>query len=146
MGDITVGICYRPPDQGDSVDEALYSQMIGTASRSQALVLMGDFNRSDIFWRDGMAQHRQSRRFLDCVEVNFLLQVIEEPTRRGAVLGLVLTNREGLVGNVTLQGSLGCSDHEVVEFEIIRTVRKGTQHAHCPGLQQSRIWPLQEPV
>uniref|UniRef100_A0A8B9GCV8 Reverse transcriptase domain-containing protein n=1 Tax=Amazona collaria TaxID=241587 RepID=A0A8B9GCV8_9PSIT len=35
-----------------------------------------------------------------------------------------LTNREGLVGNVTLQGSLDCSDHEMVEFEILRTVRR----------------------
>ena len=27
-------------------------------------------------------------------------------------------------GNVTLQGSLGCSDHEMVEFNIFRTVRR----------------------
>ena len=71
-----------------------------------------------------MAQHKQSRRFLDCVEDNFLLQVIEEPTRRGAMLDLVLTNREGLVGNVTLKDSLGCSNHEMVEFDILRTVRR----------------------
>jgi len=32
--------------------------------------------------------------------------VIEEPTRRGAMLDLVLTNKEGLVGNVNLKGSL----------------------------------------
>uniref|UniRef100_A0A8B9FNR1 Reverse transcriptase domain-containing protein n=1 Tax=Amazona collaria TaxID=241587 RepID=A0A8B9FNR1_9PSIT len=85
---------------------------------------MGDFNHPDICWRDGTARHKQSRRFLDCVEDNFLLQVIEEPTRRGAMLDLVLINREGLVGNVTLQGSLDCSDHEMGEFEILRTVRR----------------------
>uniref|UniRef100_A0A672UTJ2 Reverse transcriptase domain-containing protein n=1 Tax=Strigops habroptila TaxID=2489341 RepID=A0A672UTJ2_STRHB len=85
---------------------------------------MGDFNHSDICWRDGTARHKQSRRFLDCVEGNFLFQAIEEPTRRGAMLDLVLTNREGLVGNVTLQGGLGSSDHEMVEFEILRTVRR----------------------
>ena len=71
-----------------------------------------------------MARHKQSRRFLDCVEDNLLLQVIEEPTRRGAMLDLVLTNREGLVGNVMLQGSLVCNDHEMVEFGILRTVRR----------------------
>ena len=37
----------------------------------------------------------KSRGFLDCVEDNFLLQVIEELTRRGAMLDLVLTNRGG---------------------------------------------------
>ena len=117
------GICYRPPDQEEPVDEELCRQK-GKASHSQALVLMGDFNHPDICWSDGTAQHKQSRRFLDCVEDNFFLQAIEEPTRRGAVLDLVLTNREGLVGNVTLQGSLCCSDHEMVEFDILRTVRR----------------------
>ena len=40
------------------------------------------------------------------------------------MLDLVLTNKEGLVGNVKLKGSLGYSDHEVVEFKILRAVRK----------------------
>jgi len=37
--------------------------------------------------------------------------VTEEPTRRGAMLDLVLINKEGLVGNVKLKGSLGCSNN-----------------------------------
>ncbi|GAB0203375.1 hypothetical protein GRJ2_002803100 [Grus japonensis] len=122
-GDITAGVCYRPPDQGDGADEALYRQ-IGAASRSQALVLMGDFNHPDICWRDNAAEHKQSRKFLECVDDNFLLQVTEEPTRRGAMLDLVLTNKEGLVGDVKLRGSLGCSDHEMVEFRILRAARR----------------------
>ena len=28
------------------------------------------------------------------------------------------------MGNVKLQGSLGCSDHEIVEFKILRAVRR----------------------
>ncbi|GAB0208733.1 hypothetical protein GRJ2_003339000 [Grus japonensis] len=122
-GDITVGVCYRPLDQGDRADEALYRQ-IGAASHSQALVLMGDFNHPDICWRDDAAGHKQSRKFLECTDDNFLLQVIEEPMRRGAMLDLVLANKEGLVGDVKLKGSLGCSDHEMVEFKILRAVRR----------------------
>ncbi|GAB0209421.1 hypothetical protein GRJ2_003407800 [Grus japonensis] len=122
-GDIIAGVCYRPPDQGDRADEALYRQ-IGAASCSQALVLMGDFNHPDISWRDNAAEHKQSRKFLECVDDNFLLQVIEEPTRRGAMLDLVLTNKEGLVGDVKLKGSLGCRDHEMVEFRILRAARR----------------------
>ncbi|GAB0182811.1 mitochondrial enolase superfamily member 1 [Grus japonensis] len=38
------------------------------------------------------------------------------------MLDFVLTNKEGLVGNVKLKGSLGCSDHEMVEFNILRAV------------------------
>jgi len=44
--------------------------------------------------------------------------------RRGAMLDLVLTNKEGLVGNVKVKGSLGCSDHRMVEFKILRAVRR----------------------
>ena len=59
-GDIIVGVCYRPPNQEDQADEALYRQ-IGAASNSQALVLMGDFNHPDICWRDSAAGYKQSR-------------------------------------------------------------------------------------
>ncbi|GAB0186142.1 mitochondrial enolase superfamily member 1 [Grus japonensis] len=97
---------------------------MGAASCSQALVLMGDFNHPNVSWRDNTAGHNQSRRFLEGLDDNFLLQVIEEPTRRGAMLDLVLTNKEGLVGNVKLKGSLGCSDHEMVEFKILREARR----------------------
>ncbi|GAB0180275.1 hypothetical protein GRJ2_000492800 [Grus japonensis] len=85
---------------------------------------MGDFNHPDICWRDNAAERKQSRKFLECVDDNFLLQVIEEPTRRGAMLDLILTNKEGLVGDVKLKGSLGCSNHEMVEFRILRAVRR----------------------
>ncbi|GAB0187084.1 alpha-actinin-2 [Grus japonensis] len=122
-GDTTVGVCYRPPDQEDRVGEALYRQ-IGVPSRSQALVLMGDFSHPNICWRDNTAGHKQSRRFLECIDDNFLLQVIQEPTRRGAMLDLVLINKEGLVGNAKLKGSLVCSDHEMVQFGILRAARR----------------------
>ncbi|GAB0209462.1 mitochondrial enolase superfamily member 1 [Grus japonensis] len=85
---------------------------------------MGDFNHPDICWRDNAAERKQSRKFLECIDDNFLLQVIEEPTRRGAMLDLLLTNKEGLVGDVKLKGSLGCSDHEMVEFRILRAARR----------------------
>jgi len=44
---------------------------------------------------------------------------VEEPTRKGALLDLVLTNKEGLVEDVKVGGRLGCSDHEMVEFRIL---------------------------
>ncbi|PKU38249.1 dtw domain-containing protein 2 [Limosa lapponica baueri] len=111
-GDVTVGVCYRPPHQSYREDEALYRQ-IGAASRSHTLVLMGDFNHPDICWKDNTAGHMKSRKFLECINDNFLLQMIEEPTRKGAMLDLVLTNKEGLVRNVKFKGSLGCSDHKM---------------------------------
>jgi len=119
MGDIIVGAYYRPPDQEKEVDEACYKQL-KAASQSQALVLMGDLNHPDISWEDHIARHMQSRRFLQSIDDNFLMQVVEEPTRRGALLDLVLTNKEGLVEDMKVGGRLGGSDHEMVNFQILR--------------------------
>ncbi|PKU48218.1 dtw domain-containing protein 2 [Limosa lapponica baueri] len=114
-GDVIVAVCYKPPDKEDQADEVLYTQVVGATSCSQTLILMGDFNHPDTCVRDNTAGHKQSRRFLEGIDGNFLLQVTEKPIRRGAILDLVLTNKEGLVGNVKLKGSLGCSDYEMVD-------------------------------
>jgi len=48
-----------------------------------------------------------------------LTQVVQQSTRRGLLLDIVLTN-EGLVEDVKAGGSLGCSDNAIVEFRILR--------------------------
>lgn len=47
---------------------------------------------------------------------NFLTQVIEQSTGRGALLDLTLTNKVGLFRDVKLKSSIGCSDLEIVAF------------------------------
>jgi len=84
----------------------------------------GDFNPHNICRRDKTAEHKQSRRFLDCVDDNLLLQETELRTRRGATLNLVLTNKEELVGNVKLKDSTSFSDHTMVQFKIFRAARR----------------------
>ncbi|TRZ05888.1 hypothetical protein HGM15179_021217 [Zosterops borbonicus] len=66
-----------------------------------------------------MAQHTQSRKFLQIIEDNFLMQVGEDPMRKGVLLDLVLPNQEGLIEDVKAEGSLGCSDHKMVELRIL---------------------------
>lgn len=93
MGDIVVGFCCRCPDQEEQVDEAFYKQL-ETASRLQALALMGDFYCSNICWRSNAAVHKQSGCFLESINDNLLTQVIEEPMRRVALLDLLPTRRD----------------------------------------------------
>ncbi|XP_062425881.1 uncharacterized protein LOC134137198 [Rhea pennata] len=92
---------------------------------------MGDFNHPDICWRDYTARHKLSRRLLQCTD-NFLSQVVEEPTRKGVLLDLALTNREGLVGDTKVGGSLGCSDHKMVEFRMLQERSKATSRIATP--------------
>ena len=63
MGNTIAGVYYRPPDQEEEVDEAFYKQL-ETASQSQVLVLIGDFNYPDICWISNMARYMHFRWFL----------------------------------------------------------------------------------
>ena len=75
---LVIGVYYRPPDQGEPVDE-VYLLQLQEALRSQSLVLLGDFSHPDIYWKSSMASCRQSRKLLECIEDNFLSQLIAIP-------------------------------------------------------------------
>ncbi|CAM5130495.1 unnamed protein product, partial [Natator depressus] len=142
-GDVVVGVCYRPPDQGDEVDEAFFWQLT-EVTRSHALVLMGDFNHPDICWESNTVVHRQSRKFLENVGDNFLVQVLEEPTRGRALLDLLLTNQEELVGEAKVDGNLGGSDHEWVEFRILTQGRKESSRIQTLDFRKADFDSLRE--
>ncbi|CAM4377561.1 unnamed protein product [Caretta caretta] len=142
-GDVVVGVCYRPPDQGDEVDEAFFRQ-VAEATGSHALVLMGDFNHPDICWESNIVVHRQSRKFLETVGDNFLVQVLEEPTRGRALLDLLLTNREELVGEAKVNGNLGGSDHEMVKFRILTQGRKESSRIQTLDFRKADFDSLRE--
>jgi len=68
------------------------------------------------------SRHKQSRRFLECVDNNFLTQVLEMMT--GAVL--LDRNKQGRTFQESRDwGSLGFSDRDMVEFRIMRGEYKG---------------------
>ncbi|RMC22044.1 hypothetical protein DUI87_02915 [Hirundo rustica rustica] len=119
MTNILLGFYYGPPNQ-EEVDNLFYKQLENV---SGALVLVGDFNLPDICWKLNTAERRQSRKFLECIEDNFL-QLVSEPTRGRTMLDQLFTNRDGLVGDVVVEGHLGHSDHEIVEFSIFGEVRR----------------------
>jgi len=89
----------------------------------QVLILLGDFNHPDICWKSSMLSCRQPRRHLECTGYDFLSQVIDCPTRRDAILDLLLTNANGLIDDIRIGGCLGCSDHAVFEFLLWRDMR-----------------------
>jgi len=81
---------------------------------------MGYFNCPDIYWKGSTVSCRQSKRLLECMENNFLSQVVDSPTTGYAILGLLVANARELIGDIEIEGSLGCSDHALVEFAVLR--------------------------
>ena len=54
-----MGVCYRPPNQDEEVDNTLHRHL-GEVSRSLPLVLLGDFNFPDICWIYNTADREES--------------------------------------------------------------------------------------
>ncbi|KAK4816578.1 hypothetical protein QYF61_017968 [Mycteria americana] len=110
------------------------------ASCSQALVLLGDFDHPNTCWKSSMVNCRQSRRLLECIEDNFLAQVIDTPSRGDAILDLMVTNACDLISDVKIGGSLGCSDHALVEFTVLRDMGQSKRELHRQWKQGRVTW------
>jgi len=91
-GHLVVGVYYKLPCQGESVDEAFLLQL-QEALCLQALILMGDFKCLNVCWESHTAGCKQSRRLLECITDNFLVQVLDKPTRGEALQGPPLIAR-----------------------------------------------------
>ncbi|PKU37892.1 glycerol kinase [Limosa lapponica baueri] len=77
----------------------------------EILVVMGNLIHSLVCQRDNTAGHKQSRRFLECIEDNYLTLVTEKLMRKGILMDLLtLTNKKDLVEDVEAGSSFGCSD------------------------------------
>jgi len=45
---------------------------------------------------------------------------MDSPTRGDVILDLLVTSARDLIGDVKIGGSLGCSDHALVELAVLR--------------------------
>jgi len=63
---------------------------------------------------------RQSRRLLECIEDNFLSQVVGSPTKGNVILDLLLTSANELIVDIRIGDCPGCSDHAMVEVMLQR--------------------------
>lgn len=52
---------------------------------------------------------------MDCIDDNFLTQVIKKLMRADALLDMILTNKEETIRDVKAESSLGCGDRGMVE-------------------------------
>lgn len=62
---------------------------------------------------------KRCRQLLESVDDNFLMQVLDRLTRGKVVLDLVLTSAVKIIKGTKIRGSLGSSDHALIEFVIL---------------------------
>lgn len=56
---------------------------------------MRDFDFPDICWKCNTVERNQTRRFLRCVEENYVIQMLREASREGSPLDLLVLNIYG---------------------------------------------------
>ena len=95
------------------------------------------------YHRELPVQDGSSRRFLEGLDDKCLTQATEELRRAGALLDLMLTNKEDLTGREREGWEQPRHSGHEMEFRLLSGGEKAQSHNHSPGLQKSRLWPLQ---
>ena len=139
-----VGVCYRPPDQGEPTDKAFFLQL-QEASCSQALIQLEDFNHPDIWCKSNMESCRQFKRLRECIEDNFLSQVTDGATWGDATLDMMVINASELSVRPRLEASWVAFNHTWVEFTLLSPegYGKGEECSQDTKFKESQIPVLQ---
>ncbi len=116
---LKVGVCYRPNVNEQS--DLIMAKEIEWACKGDVLI-MGDFNYSNIDWNIMNGMSRDENMFIDVVQDNYLHQHVREPTRGGNTLDLVLSKSELDVQNLNVSYNLGKSDHNIITWEFVTCV------------------------
>ena len=130
-GDILLfGCCYRSPtttESSESNNESLNRLLKCVSLKKYShTCIVGDFNFKAINWSSWTTTRGDTSsetRFIETIRDCFLLQHVEQPTRRRgddepSTLDLVFSNESMQVSEITHNPPLGKSDHDVLTFDF----------------------------
>ena len=123
-----LGVIYRSPNGTDDEAENL-NKLINHVSmkhKDQRMVIVGDFNYSEIDWEKDECDKNEnhiSTKFLTCIQSNYIMQLINEPTHyRGlqnpTLVDLILTNDDDFIRDIKAHQPLGKSHHLLFSFKL----------------------------
>ena len=124
---LTIGVIYRSPNSTQQQNEKLEKMIEEVVSNNSShLLIMGDFNFPEIDWSTQstkMTEDHAASHFLIGIQEGFLYQHVKEPThfralQKANILDLVLTNEEGMVGDITQSEPIGKSHHTVLNWKM----------------------------
>ncbi|XP_074606425.1 uncharacterized protein LOC141859465 [Acropora palmata] len=140
-----VGVFYRPPSSDLTYLEGLAKSLdkVSLISEHANILLLGDFNLSDIDWDliGPLQPNSLSDYFCNSI-LNFfsLSQLINQPTRLDAVLDLVISNRPENISNIKIGDGLGCSDHNIITFDLQCKITRPCQSSKQIYDYQNATW------
>ena len=111
---LLLGVVYRSPNCPKENHDHLRT-LLKKASELGHILVVGDFNDSEINWKAGTTPNaitNPATAFVETLRDLYLYQHITDPThyranQRPNTLDLVITNEEGMVDNVALRAPVG---------------------------------------
>ncbi|XP_069768195.1 uncharacterized protein [Narcine bancroftii] len=117
---VLIGVYYRPPNGPRKLEEQICREIMYMCENHK-VVIMGDFNFPHIDWDTHTVRGLHGLEF-DCVLNVFdciLNQLVEELTRDGVILDLLLGNELGQVWDINVGEQIGSRDHNYVSFRVV---------------------------
>ena len=131
---ILFGCIYRRPCSTLQQD-IIVRDMLDKASKSENILICGDFNFKEINWANGTVDgstYSKQNKFYNCIEDNFLEQHVTEFTRkRGSdkpsTLDLIITKMDQsqtqIAPSLVVDPPLGKSDHATLKWNYLLDVK-----------------------
>ena len=106
-------------------------QCINSLPSPSHVILLGDFNISDVNWSTLHAQSPPSSMFCDFVFNQSLTQLVDVPTHSGGnTLDLIFSNYPSLISNIHVNPTV--SDHHLISFSLVHPHHSSIWSPHVP--------------
>lgn len=106
--------CYRPPNDGYEILDEISDRLENRNGRS--ILLAGDLNLPDANWKGEVCDRKLQTRVNRLVWEQGLTQVVDKPTRQGAILDIFLVYPAEMF--LSCEVFQGISDHKAVMVEV----------------------------
>ena len=119
---LVITCIYVPPNSSDDYHHDIVSSLNFLFSTYNHVVIMGDFNSSDINWTTLSASSPFSHSLCELVFKFNLQQLVTSATHlRGSILDLVITNSPDLIASMQIDSNIcsNYSDHYLISFSIL---------------------------
>ena len=143
-----IGACYRPDKSDEKTlnDCDDYLQAI-TKNENNVILLGRDFNLEGWDWGKNVIKPNARyvaihQLFENILDNHGLKQIVDEPTRKNAVLDLLITNRPNKILRTEIQPGIATGDdHQVVYSELDISPYRIKQHPRKINLYNKADWP-----
>ena len=117
------GCIYRSPNSPEVNNHNLLMNIKWAQETYTEIVLIGDFNVPSINWENDTATTNYGQNLLDCINDNYLEQLVTEPTRFRtgnipSLLDLIITSDPNIISDLKITDPFGKSDHVSLVFYL----------------------------